>query len=126
MSSWGSVTALGKKTTLQLIVTNFVFICVGPCPIILIMPQVFNICTIVLASATERSFHLPSFSLHSVNSIEKCLKFCLDRVKSVIFIFSRQLHSAFIPAGTFKCLYSALLQDVDFFFLLPTIICEWF
>lgn len=84
------------------------------------MPQVFNICTTVLGSTTQKSFHWPSFLLHAINIIEKCLKLHLDLVNSLIVIFYRHLHSVFILAGTFTCLYLALLQDdVDFF---PTII----
>jgi len=83
----------------------------------MITPQVFNFCATELGSATKRSFHWPSFLLHATNSIEKCLKLCLDLANNMIVIFYRHLQSVFIFAGTFKCLYLALLQDdVDFFF----------
>lgn len=72
--SYGSLTSLGKKTILLLIIANFIFMCVGPCPIILIMPQVFNICTTVLGSTTKGSSHCPSLLLHASNSIEKTFK----------------------------------------------------
>lgn len=90
--------------------------CVGPCPIILNMPQVFNTCTAVLGSTTKRSFHWPSFLLHAINGIDKYLKLCLDFVNNMIVIFPRHWHGVFILAGTFKCLYLALSQDdVDLF-----------
>lgn len=63
----------------------------------------------------QKIFSLASLFTPAINSIEKCLKLCLDLVNSII-IFYRHLHSVFILARTFKCLYLALLQDdVDFF-----------
>lgn len=101
--------------TLLLIVFVCV-VCVGHCPIILIMPLVFYICTTVLDSATKRSFNCPSFLLHVINNIEKCLKLCLALVNSMIITFYRHVQSVFILAGTFKCLFLTLLQVVVGFF----------